>query len=89
MNIKSALATFFKRYFFIVGILCHVFVVGFIALKPDLFFKVTDKVLEKYYSTAKQAERAELLKFPSIKDEIAAVFPGGRYQAILPPKPIC
>ena len=74
MNIKSALATFFKRYFFIVGILCHVFVVGFIALKPDLFFKVTDKVLEKYYSNAKQAERAELLKFPSVKDEIAAVF---------------
>ena len=74
MKLKAAMGTFIKRYFLITGVLGHIALVGLVVLNPQLFFKVTDKLVGKYYASAKQAERETLRAFPTVKEEIDAVF---------------
>lgn len=73
MNIKDNAVAFLKKYFLITGILGHVLFVAFVMFRPDLFEKVSNKVLDKYYTAAKKSEREEMLKFSSIQKEIDAV----------------
>lgn len=74
MKLANSVRTWLKSYFIIAGVLGHIAIVIFIVLRPDLFDKVSNKVLDKYYSAAKASEREEMLKFPSVSAEIAAVF---------------
>lgn len=85
MNMKQSTMRLLKRYFFITGILGHIAVLAFIMLRPELFEKVTNKVLDKYYTAAKASEREEMLKFPSVSKEIEAVlFPWRPSSEFLP-----
>lgn len=74
MSIKENTLIMLKRYFFYTGLLGHIVLIIFIVLRPDLVDKVSSKILSKYYTSAKASERNEMLKFPSLKQEIEAVF---------------
>ena len=85
MSIKENTLIMFKRYFFITGLLGHIVLIIFLVLRPDLVDKVSSKILSKYYASAKASERNEMLKFPSLQQEIEAVFsiwqPSDEYSA--------
>ena len=74
MKLKAAMGTFIRRYFLIAGVFGHIVLAGLIILNPQLFFKGIDKLMGKYYASAKQAERESLRLFPTVKEEIDAVF---------------
>ena len=85
MKIKQRFAGLLRRYFFLSGILGHIAVLAFILLRPEIFDKVTNKVQDEFYAAAIGSEPGEMLKFPSVSEEIEAVlFPWRPSSEFLP-----